>query len=53
MISSCAVNTAHDDPRIDLCDLDFADDIALLDDSADGARNHLVALAEGAGRVGV
>jgi len=37
--------TTHEDPRIDLCDLNFADDIALLNDSADCARDHLVALA--------
>jgi len=43
--------TTHEDPRIDLCDYNFAKNISLLDDLADGARDHLVALAEGASRV--
>ena len=45
--------TTHVHPDVTLPDLDFADDIALLDSSEDGAREHLNCLSEQAKYVGL
>ena len=43
----------HVNPEIRLTDLDFADDISLLDGSISDARNHIINLSENAAQVGL
>jgi hypothetical protein len=43
----------HEEPRTTIPDLDFADDIALLDGDYDSARDHLIALKQHASNVGL